>query len=812
MFRLRNNRDVRLSRTVRARRRAPLRGVAACCLAATAAGAFLTTNSRVDGCGGAPPPAVCGKTTTLTKAGPAIFPVAFFGGIVMFPVTVGVAAFGNGCPAPLTTTISLTIGCAPPPGAVGGIVIPTPAPGAYPALVPVFIPPGPPRICTVAGSATTTWSDGSTTTGFGDTKFCVVEASPLDPTLPRLDMQLVTPSIQTAHPGDQRVHLFRFTNNDPSESVTVNLVADSEQTARLGAGTGFVAGSGEGLFSISDPGNGDNFPIGWVETLGPDGCLSLPPNPMGFPIPHITKTLTLLPGESRVVGVAHRSWPMCGCGSCCESRIDVNGTWSDGTAALACGGAGLYVDCSVPPDYDCADGGSAGHLAAALPWQLISNLQNSALPGLQGTARIVESHVIANGVFPGLPGPSTNWDGFRGRMEAAHQGAIVAQANQMVNVSAIIDVSATAPGVSSAYAQAIPAFPPSTLPQEWFWLDLRHQLQGPAVPPTLSSFFDVFTTVELDGISGGLHRRAKILPSTVNLQPISATQFSIEFTAQFPALAGFPNAINQVNLHIDASTMNIGLSAPGSICPSTNHDCLSQGSAGCSDSVCCTSVCTIDPFCCDVQWDGICVDEADQLCYAQVYANDECGHATPIGSGTTPFSTVGATTSAAALDPSCDEGFGLSFVDDVWFTYDSTVNGSVIVSTCGAADYDTRLAVYNGCPGSGGSLVACNDDAPGCAGLTSKVTFSGTCGARYWIRVGGYSGSGTGAITISTTGTCQAPCPTDLNGDGTTNGADLAMVLGGWGSSGVSDLDGDGTTNGADLAILLGGWGPCATP
>lgn len=48
--------------------------------------------------------------------------------------------------------------------------------------------------------------------------------------------------------------------------------------------------------------------------------------------------------------------------------------------------------------------------------------------------------------------------------------------------------------------------------------------------------------------------------------------------------------------------------------------------------------------------------------------------------------------------------------------------------------------------------------------------------------------------------------PADLNGDGFVNGADLAMLLGQWGSPGSADLTGDGVVDGADLAILLGAW------
>ncbi|MCA9286504.1 MAG: hypothetical protein KDA22_14870 [Phycisphaerales bacterium] len=46
----------------------------------------------------------------------------------------------------------------------------------------------------------------------------------------------------------------------------------------------------------------------------------------------------------------------------------------------------------------------------------------------------------------------------------------------------------------------------------------------------------------------------------------------------------------------------------------------------------------------------------------------------------------------------------------------------------------------------------------------------------------------------------------DINGDGIVDGADLGLLLAGWGTSGDTDLNNDGTTDGADLGILLGNW------
>jgi len=56
-----------------------------------------------------------------------------------------------------------------------------------------------------------------------------------------------------------------------------------------------------------------------------------------------------------------------------------------------------------------------------------------------------------------------------------------------------------------------------------------------------------------------------------------------------------------------------------------------------------------------------------------------------------------------------------------------------------------------------------------------------------------------------------APCPSDLDGDGATGSADLALLLANWGQGpGAADLSGDGDVGSADLSLLLGLWGPCA--
>ena len=57
-------------------------------------------------------------------------------------------------------------------------------------------------------------------------------------------------------------------------------------------------------------------------------------------------------------------------------------------------------------------------------------------------------------------------------------------------------------------------------------------------------------------------------------------------------------------------------------------------------------------------------------------------------------------------------------------------------------------------------------------------------------------------------------CLSDVNIDGVVDGADLAIVLGSWGTSGNfggADINGDGTIDGFDLGSLLASWGVCPT-
>jgi hypothetical protein len=189
-------------------------------------------------------------------------------------------------------------------------------------------------------------------------------------------------------------------------------------------------------------------------------------------------------------------------------------------------------------------------------------------------------------------------------------------------------------------------------------------------------------------------------------------------------------------------------------------------------------------------------------------ANDACAGAIEAPIGATAFTTAPATDSIGSLPAGCNDGAGTVCAKDVWFRHTATCSGTLTIETCGAATFDTRLAVYTGstCPTSTTVPAGCDDSTAGCAGNGGRVELNVTAGSTWLIRVGApVAGTGgSGVLSIS----CGTPCAPDLNADGLVDGGDLGVLLGAWGSV-QADLDGNGTTDGGDLGIMLGAWGPC---
>lgn len=110
-------------------------------------------------------------------------------------------------------------------------------------------------------------------------------------------------------------------------------------------------------------------------------------------------------------------------------------------------------------------------------------------------------------------------------------------------------------------------------------------------------------------------------------------------------------------------------------------------------------------------------------------------------------------------------------------------------------------------------------DSPAIDAGNNALVLAGTttdlAGAPRFVDIADVADTGAGTAPIVDRGAYERqvppppPCPADLNGDGQVNGADLGVLLGNFGGSGVGDLDQNGIVDGADLGRLLGTWGPC---
>lgn len=130
--------------------------------------------------------------------------------------------------------------------------------------------------------------------------------------------------------------------------------------------------------------------------------------------------------------------------------------------------------------------------------------------------------------------------------------------------------------------------------------------------------------------------------------------------------------------------------------------------------------------------------------------NDECVDATPITNGATTFTTIEATNSTDVYSSTqCVDTYLGAMSQDIWFSYQATCTGTLVVSTCDNASFDTDLVVYEGAC-SDMTQIACNGDAT-CSGYTSYLETPVTSGTNYLIRLGGWddANAGTGTLQVS---------------------------------------------------------------
>ena len=179
--------------------------------------------------------------------------------------------------------------------------------------------------------------------------------------------------------------------------------------------------------------------------------------------------------------------------------------------------------------------------------------------------------------------------------------------------------------------------------------------------------------------------------------------------------------------------------------------------------------------------------------------NDECADAFVLTGGDNAFTTLGATDSGIDDPLSCSSTNGPSVTRDVWFTYTAFCTGTLDFSTCGGADFDSRISVYlasSGCPTNGSSPVACSDDACGNQATASTFAIAGT---EYYIRIGSSDGStGSGVLNVDCGGLPGPANDECADAEPVSEGSTSVSTLGAT-DSGIDTAVSCSSTNGPDV-------------
>ena len=321
----------------------------------------------------------CGKTVVLTKVGPD-GPILGAGAVGFFTYPVNVFARGSNflpapaCPQPVSVVVDVVLTCddgSVETGTSGPTAI---TPGFTDIDVIVVLQNGPARECRVSATAEVTFADGSIVTAVcpesprGPT-VCIV--APVAPGVARLDLERLTTPVLAVHAGDVGVHSYRIKNNDPAESFTGVLRVGSKNTSTIPEDT---SGTGN-VFGVSDP-SGDAFGLYFADEIPAGICPPLPPHPHLQRFREVTREITLLPGQEIFVDLMHRPYGGCPTGSCNESRVRLDGEFSDSSRGLACTNAAVVVDNSIPPNIGACPGiGSVGQVVAVDQVNKIANFQ-----------------------------------------------------------------------------------------------------------------------------------------------------------------------------------------------------------------------------------------------------------------------------------------------------------------------------------------------------------------------------------------------------------------------------------------------------
>ncbi len=303
------------------------------------------------------------------------------------------------------------------------------------------------------------------------------------------------------------------------------------------------------------------------------------------------------------------------------------------------------------------------------------------------------------------------------------------------------------------------------------------------------------------------------------------------------------------NAATGAVSFNLTFTPVAGGCSGATGSCAqAHGGLGCNDPVCCSSVCSANPLCCEIAWDASCVQTAVAVCGIFIYqcnqgtpGNDCATNATLVSaSGSYPFNSAGANTDGPNhAGATCASGSDL-FDNDVWFKFQAVANGVLGVSSCGSSSYDNKLAVYNMGTNAAAydystlptSLVGCNDDGAGGTCMTtgagsvpyaSALTVNVNAGNWYLVRNGSYTSgdTGNGSLQFTLPAPCALPAPSgseteacgaatnggcnDAAGGNPTEPISLGSTIAGtfWADADTRDTDWYSLTLAADTQVTL---------
>ncbi|MCH8342496.1 MAG: DUF4215 domain-containing protein [Planctomycetes bacterium] len=144
--------------------------------------------------------------------------------------------------------------------------------------------------------------------------------------------------------------------------------------------------------------------------------------------------------------------------------------------------------------------------------------------------------------------------------------------------------------------------------------------------------------------------------------------------------------------------------------------------------------------------------------------NDACASRLAVGDGWVHFDTTGATTDGPDHPIGTCGPFGDGNVhNDIWYNYTAKCDGEATFSLCKEENFDTRIAIYDGCVCPPTALLGCDDD--GCTGgapFTSTITVPVIAGNCYKVRIGGFGAADVGNGTLSVECNLSGPCPKDF--------------------------------------------------